>query len=120
MLGPMMNSTLIWVFLLPSDVRPFRPIIKSLCWNMCNVPESIPLSPGLRVELVFVIVCNVLPQCLDFVLELLSIKCWYGRNIQGQIQGDNISGPDLLRGGSNSSRREEVNSSYLTSVRLEL
>ena len=43
---------------------------------MTNVSESIPLSPTLSIEMIYIVVGNILSQRLDLVFEALAGKGW--------------------------------------------
>ena len=45
--------------------------------------ETIPLCPALRVQFVFIIICNALGQCLDLVLEAFTGETRNFRMVQG-------------------------------------
>jgi hypothetical protein len=109
----MMNTAFVWVSLWPFNVLALGTIVKRLGWYVSDMPETIPLCTGLRVELIFVIICNVFKQCLGFVLEDLPAKCRHVGDVQWQVQRNNVSRFDFFSSRSNTGWSEEVDSSYL-------
>ena len=114
MLSPVMNAAFILIlFCVSLNIFTFGPVVKGLAWEMRNVSKPIPLCSRLCIELILIIVRNILSQYLDLMLEGLTSKCWDIRDIQRQIQGNNVSGPNFFRGSRNSGGSEEVDSSQL-------
>jgi len=81
----MMNTAFVWVFLWPFNIFALCAVVKCQSWHVSNMSKTIPLCAGLRVELIFVIVCNVFKQFLNFVLEDLTAECWHIWDIQWKI-----------------------------------
>lgn len=83
MLSPMMNAAFVRVLLWTYDILCCCPIIEQTTGYMSDVSESIPLSPTLRIQVVFIVECySILTQWFDFMLKSLAAKCWYSGYVQ--------------------------------------
>ena len=71
------------------DVGAFGAVVEGGGGAVGEMAETVPLSAGLRVHGVEVIVCVVLCQRLDFVLEDFAAEGWLVGDIEGQTAGAN-------------------------------
>jgi len=86
MRSPVMDPAFVLIlFSRPFDIFPFGPVVESLSWEVSNVSEAIPLSSRLSIERVFIVICNILSQYFDLVLERLTSKCWDVGDVQWQV-----------------------------------
>lgn len=84
MLSPVVNGALV-VCRWSGDVRTFGAIVKRSGGDMGKVTEPVPLSSGLRVQVVQIIVCNTFGQSLDLVFERLTAERWLPGTFKGRL-----------------------------------
>lgn len=80
------------------------------CWLMCDVAETVPLSAGLGVHGVDVVVCSTFGDGCDFMFEGLATEGWLSGDVGGEVEWDCFASLNELCGGLNTLRCEKIES----------
>lgn len=65
-------SALIWSI----DICSRCSVVKLCRWHVCDVAESVPLGPGLRIQSINIVVGEGGDERLDVMLEGLALEAW--------------------------------------------
>lgn len=95
------------------DVRAFGAVVKGACRDVREMPETVPLRSGLRVEMIQIVVGDAFGQGLDLVLESFAAECWLVGNVQGEVDGHDLAGSDFFRGCGDACWGEQVQATDL-------
>ena len=94
MLRPIVDAVLL-ARIRPHEIIAFGEVVEVFALRMGSMSESIPLRPALRVESVFVVVCEPWGEGFDLMLEFLAVECRRLGNIQWQICPCQLASLDL-------------------------
>lgn len=83
---------------------------------MRKVSEAIPLRPGLRVQMVEIVVCDAFEQSLDLMLEGLATEGWLVGDVERKIDGHDFAGANFFGCGGYAGRGKEVETPNLVFV----
>lgn len=111
-LSPVMDAILV-VRIGALDVAALDAVVEGLRREVGNVPEPIPLRPGLGVAHVEIVVGHSGRQRLDLVLELVTSKRRGLGHVEREVERHDLAGLDLFRGCCYAGGSEQVESSDL-------
>ena len=88
-------------------------VVEGFCGDVCHVSESVPLSAGLGVHGIQIVVCDGRVQRLDRVFELLASERGFEGDVEREVETSHFACLDLAGGSLDPGGCEEVETSHI-------